>query len=140
MRYIVFAEDTAIDADLVFYIEANSPGSARGKVQAFYKQEVWDKGDIKHVRTVRLLEDKPVQHVGRTMRRLGSIHQKEMTAVCEKLFEAARFAEGTSGDTAYRDEIVAFLNTIPEGKQVVDAYYAPQEAPPEQDEEREQML
>lgn len=135
MRYIVFAEDIAIDADIVFYVEANTPGSARGKVLSFYKQESWDTGDIKHIRTVRLLEDKPVQHVGRTMRRMGSIHQKEMTAVCKKLFEAAQVIEGTSGDTVYRDELVAFLNTIPEGKQVIEAHSTPQETHQEEGKE-----
>lgn len=128
MRYIVFAEDVSIDADVVFYIEANSPGSARGKVLSFYKQEGWDTGDIKHVRTVRLLDGQEVQNVGKTLRPLGSLHQKEMTAVCKKLLEAAQVIEGNSGDTTYRDELVSFLNTIPEGKQVVEAYYAPQYA------------
>jgi hypothetical protein len=59
-----------------------------------------------------------------------------MKVVCEKLFEAAHYSESNSGDTSYRDEIVAFLESIPEGKQVVDAYYGPQE----QDEERGQVL
>lgn len=137
MRYIVFAEDTAIDADVVFYIECDTPQMARGKVLSFYHQEDWDTGDIKHVRTVRILDDKPVQHVGKTLRPLASNAQKEMTAVCKKLFEAARVIEGNSGDTAYRDELIAFLNTIPEGKQVVEAYYASQETQQEEGKEGE---